>query len=157
MRRSFYRSAAVAGLAAFAALATPLRADDPPACPAIDPPALLRQGFGGQAAPLLGLRVFRDPVTGQLRPPTREEAAALARTTEAEAAPESAPVFEVVEHPDGMKSVDLKGAFMNSVVVTRNADGSVTFRCVPGGAQPAQPAAALTAPQPEARPALEKK
>ena len=95
-------------------------------------------------------------MTGQLRPPTREEAAALASAAEAEAAPEAAPVFEVVEHPDGMKSVDLKGAFAYSTVVTRNADGSVTFRCVPGAA-PAQPAAALPVPQPAARPAPEEK
>ena len=78
------------------------------------------------------MRVFRDPETGRLRQPTREEAAELDRA-EAEAAPESERIFRVVEHPDGMKSVDLQGAFAQAVVVTRNADGSLTFRCMPDG------------------------
>jgi hypothetical protein len=137
-------SLAAAVLATF--LALPLRADDADtrACPAIDPPA---SAVRSQAA----LRVFRDPETGQLRQPTREEAAELARAA-AEAAQESEPIFLVVEHPDGMKSVDLQGALMQSVVVTRNADGSLTFRCVP-----AQLAAPPAAPVPQARPALEEK
>jgi hypothetical protein len=135
-----------------ALLALPLRGDDNRACPAIDPP-LLRQGFGGQAASSPGLRFFRDPETGQLRPPTREEAAELNRA-EADAAQESEPIFVVVEHPDGMKSVDLQGALMQSVVVTRNIDGSLTFRCVPSRLAASPPAAA---PAPQARPALEEK
>ena len=145
------RCLAVAAAAAVAAvLAVPLQADGPPACPAIDPPALLRQGFGGQAAPLLGLRAFRDPVTDELRKPTREEAAAAAKA-EAEAAPERQVVFEVVVHPDGMKTVDLKGAFMAAAVATRNPDGSITVRCVPAGTSAAAPV------PPPARPALEEK
>jgi hypothetical protein len=132
--------------AVLAALAPPLRADDARACPAIDPPAVT-------ARSQTGLRVFRDPETGQLRQPTREEAAELARA-ETEAAQESEPIFVVVEHPDGMRSVDLQGAFMQSVVVTRNADGSLTFRCVPARLA-AAPAPA--APVPQARPAPEEK
>lgn len=126
-------------------LALPLRADDANirTCPAIDPPS---PAMRSQA----GFRAFRDPETGQLRPPTREEAAELARA-EAELAPESERIFVVVEHPDGMKSVDLQGAFMQSLVVTRNADGSLTFSCVPAG-QTAAPA-----PTPKARPPLEEK
>jgi hypothetical protein len=127
----------IAGLAALFAL--PMPADDPQACPAIDPPAFLRPGSGGQAALLPGLRAFRDPVTGELRKPTAEEAAALAQA-EAEAAPERQPVFEVVVHPDGMKSVDLQGAFTSAAVATRNPDGSITVRCVPAGAPSARQA-----------------
>jgi hypothetical protein len=130
-----------------ALLALPLGAEDTRICPAIDRPAL--SAVKHQA----GLRVFRDPATGKLRPPTREEAAELMRT-EAEAAPESKRTFVVVEHADGMKSVDLQGALMQSMVVTRNANGSLSFRCVP--AQFAAGAAA-PAPVPGARPALEEK
>jgi hypothetical protein len=144
-------------LAAFMALPLSAGETGTRACPAIDPPALLRpsfakasEGYGGQASPA-GFRVFRDPATGQLRQPTRAEAAELARA-EAEAAPEAEPIFVVVEHPDGMKSVDLQGALMQSVVVTRNADGSLTFRCVPDRLQPAP-----AAPLPQTRPALEEK
>ena len=144
MKLAFFRPAAFIVSAAF--LALPLCADDPPACPAIDPPTLLRQGFGGQARGQGGLRAFRDPATGELRKPTAEEAAAAARA-EAQASPERQLVFEVVVHPDGMKTVDLQGAFMAAAVATRNPDGSITVRCVP---------AAAPVPPP-ARPALEEK
>lgn len=133
------RSGAAAALAVL--LALPLSADDPVACPPIDPPQA--------AGPRAGLRAFRDPVTGELRRPTREEAAALAGA-EGEAEPERQPVFEVILHPDGMKSVDLQGAFLAAAVATRNPDGSITVRCVPAGASAAAPA-------PPARPALEEK
>jgi hypothetical protein len=133
------RCLAVAALAAV--LAFPLRADAP-ACPAIDPPTV--------AAPQGGLRAFRDPVTGELRKPTREEAAAAAKA-EAQGAPERQPVFEVVVHSDGMKTVDLQGAFMAAAVATRNPDGSITVRCVPAGASAAAPV------PPPARAALEEK
>ena len=117
------RSALLAALAAL--LAFPLPADDPPVCPAIDPPAAARLQ--------VGLRAFRDPVTGQLRKPTPEEAAAAAKA-EAKATHELTPVFEVVVHPDGMKTVDLQGGFTSAAVATRNPDGSITVRCVPAGA-----------------------
>jgi hypothetical protein len=101
-------------------------------CPAIDPPV---RGAGLAAG---GLRVFRDPVTGQIRRPTPEEAARIA---ESEPAPESQPAFEVVVHPDGMQSVDLHGALAARLVIARAPDGSLTLRCLPPGASPApQPA-----------------
>ena len=140
--RSRARSVLVAGLALLPGLF--LLAEDPSDCPPIDPPALLR------AAPTPGLRAFRDPVTGQLRQPTAEEAAALARV-QAEAAPERQPVFEVIVHPDGMRSVDLQGAFLSAAVATRNPDGSITVHCVPAGTSAVALAAA------PARPALEEK
>ena len=109
----------------------------PPAsahCPPIDPPVLLRQGQASGA----GFRVFRDPVTGQVRQPTPEEAA---RWAAAEPAPEAQPAFEIVVHPDGMQSVDLHGAFAASLVIRRGPDGSVTLTCLPPGASPDAPPA----------------
>jgi hypothetical protein len=143
------RCLAVAALAAV--LAFPLRADAP-ACPAIDPPTVAPQkALPSEALAKEGsLRAFRDPVTGELRKPTREEAAAAAKT-QAQAAPERQPVFEVVVHPDGMKTVDLQGAFMAAAVATRNPDGSITVRCVPAGTRATAPV------PPPARPALEEK
>ena len=140
------RCLAVAAVAAV--LAFPLLADDPPACPAIDPPAVaVQKALPSEAlAKEGGLRAFRDPVTGELRKPTREEAAAAARA-DAQAAPERQPVFEVVVHPDSMKTVDLQGAFMVAAVATRNPDGSITVRCLP---------AAAPVPPPD-RPTLEEK
>lgn len=84
---------------------------------------------------------FRDPVTGKLRQPTAEEAAALAARQKL-LTPERALVFEIVTHPDGMKSVDLQGAFVAATVAVRNPDGTVTIRC--GSA-----AAPQTSPPPE--------
>src|SRR5262249_22752509 len=107
---------------------------------AIDPAAQ------ATSRPTAGLRAFRDPVTGKLRPPTREEAAAFARA-EAEAAAERSVVFEVVLHPDGMKSVDLQGAFDVAAVAVRNPDGSVSARCAPAGGAAASPAAPRPAPE----------
>lgn len=146
-----------------ALLALPLRAGDTRACPAIDPSAAAAQkalpaeasssakASEDRLAKAGGLRVFRDPETGQLRPPTREEAAELNRI-DAETTRESEPIFVVVEHPDGMKSVELQGALMQSVVVTRNADGSLSSRCMP-----ARLAAVPAAPVQPARPAVEEK
>lgn len=113
------------------ALAFIAEGDDAPtlACPAIDPPA---------AAAARPLRVFRDPVTGKLRPPTREE---LERLREAQALePKTARVFTTVVRPDGTKVVDLGDAFLFSVVAKREPDGSTQFECVPSrGAGAAAP------------------
>ena len=135
MKIGFHRLAAALAVATF--LAPPLRAGTSRACPAIDPPARA-------VRPQPGWRVFRDPRTGKLRPPTPEEAAELAKM-EAEAGPEAEPIFVVVEHPDGMKSVDLQGAFAQSIIVTRNADGSLRFRCVPARLAAASAAAPVPA------------
>ena len=96
-----------------------------PTCPAIDPPA---------AAAARPLRVFRDPVTGKLRPPTSEE---LERLREAQALePKTARVFTTVVRPDGTKVVDLGDAFLFSVVAKREPDGSTQFACVPSRGEP---------------------
>ncbi|MGH9398920.1 MAG: post-PEP-CTERM-1 domain-containing protein [Thermoanaerobaculia bacterium] len=132
-------------VAAAASLASALPAGEPAACPAIDPPPATQ--------PRAGLRAFRDPETGELRAPTPGESAALARA-EAETAPAEEPIFEVIVHPDGMKTVDLRGAFAASIVVTRNPDGSLTLRCVSAGPRAGDAAPARPSP---AQPALEEK
>jgi hypothetical protein len=109
------------------ALAFIAEADDAPtpACPAIDPPA---------ATAARPLRVFRDPITGRLRPPTREE---VERLREAQALePKTARVFTTVVRPDGTKVVDLGDAFLFSVVAKREPDGSTQYRCVPSRGEP---------------------
>jgi hypothetical protein len=112
------------------ALAPLATADDAtPICPAIDPPATA-------ARPLM-VRAFRDPVTGKLRPPTREE---LARLREAQAlAPKEAPAFTTTVLPDGTTAVNLGDAFLFSVVATRQPDGTLRYECVPHGATNAAP------------------
>lgn len=91
------------------------------------------------AAPSAGFRAFRDPSTGKLREPTAEEARALSRDMARKSA---APVaFEILVHPDGTKSVDLKGAFSMSLVARRRPDGSISYECRPPAAAE-RPAAA---------------
>jgi hypothetical protein len=99
--------------------------DDPPRrvvsdCPAVDPV--------GKA----GLRIFRDRRTGGLRAPTPEEARALYAS--GGRGIESLEPLEIVVHPDGMRSADLKGAFDSELVVRRNADGSLVTACRTAGA-----------------------
>jgi hypothetical protein len=96
------------------------------------------------------MRAFIDPRTGELREPTPEEARALSEAVRKTAAPE--PVdFEPVQHPDGMVSVDLKGAFMSHVIAQRNRDGSFSTRCIPASH------AGSDAPMPAPPPPIEEK
>lgn len=97
------------------------------------PPSRLREPYAA-SPPTAGWRAFVDPRTGKLREPTPEEALELSRRS---ARKLRAPItFHVVEHPDGMKSVDLQDAFTMDVVARRNPDGSVSYECQPRGAAP---------------------
>jgi hypothetical protein len=100
-----------------------------------------------------GLRAFIDPQTGQLREPTPEEAQALSRAARAEFA-RAVESLEAVVHPGGMISVDLKGLFMQDLVVVKRPDGSLSMRCLPDSEKDSTPAA--PAP-PRPAPALEER
>ncbi|MGH9366992.1 MAG: post-PEP-CTERM-1 domain-containing protein [Thermoanaerobaculia bacterium] len=91
-------------------------------CPAVDPVGRAR------------LRVFLDRRTGRLRAPTPEEARALYESSGP--AVEYLEPLEVVTHPNGMRSVDLKGAFSFRAVTRRNPDGSLSTVCRPAAARP---------------------
>jgi hypothetical protein len=99
------------------------------ACPAVDAPSA--------RAPRV--RAFIDPATGRLRPPTVDELRRIAE--ERLAARQASPprVFVVVEHPDGMKSVDLGDAFLFDVKVETREDGASRIVCVPPSNLPANP------------------
>jgi hypothetical protein len=89
-------------------------------CPAIDVPA-----------PVSRLRVFVDPATGRLREPTADELRQLAEARLAARRATAPRAFEVVTHPDGMKSVDLGDAFLFDVRIERLPDGTTKLECVP--------------------------
>lgn len=85
-----------------------------------------------------GMRIVRDPVTGQLRAPTAEEFQAMearelkekaARAAVAPSAP-TAPVE--VRRADGSVKLMLDESQMTYAVVKRNADGSLAEYCVTG-------------------------
>ncbi len=105
----------------------------PDECPAVDVPATSAPG-----AP--ALRAYIDPVTGKLREPTADELRELAEARLKSRAARAPRVFEVVTHPDGMKSVDLGEAFLFDVRIENLPDGSMKTTCVPH----ATPAAAGT-------------
>jgi hypothetical protein len=136
-----FRASAIA-LAVAALLSTSLPAEESSAesCPAIDNPSIgNRQSSIGNHQ----FRAFIDPATGKLRPPTAEELRRLAEERR-RSRTETAPIFEIVVHPDGTKSVDLQDAFLFDLVVERLPDGSMRFQCVPRarGSEAAHPMAA---------------
>lgn len=97
-----------------------------------------------------GVRAYIDPATGKLRQPTGEERAAEARQAAADrkanAGKGRAP--SITKRADGtLVAVDNDGRFMESMVATRNADGSVSYAYLQGEVE-AVPAAA-PAPTPE--------
>lgn len=78
--------------------------------------------------------VVRDAATGKLRAPTAEEAAELAATpapSAARSARRAAPVE--VQHANGAVSLEVDDSLLMYSVARRNADGSITTECVPGG------------------------
>jgi len=88
------------------------------------------------AAEAPGMRIVKDPVTGELRAPTHEEFKAMQdqqlreRALTRSAAPAAAPV--AVRNADGSVKIMLDESQMSYAVVTRNGDGSLTEHCVTG-------------------------
>ena len=81
-----------------------------------------------------------DPATGELRAPTQEELRALEAGTRRALVHESeATTVETL--PDGRKRARLGPEFFRWSVVKVNADGSLTFDCVPMNGLPSAPAA----------------
>jgi len=93
-----------------------------------------------QAADGVGMRIVRDPVTGQLRAPTADEAKAMddaeakARADRAAANPAGtadsrAPVE--VRTSNGVR-YRVNDSFLSYSVMTRKADGTLAMQCVTG-------------------------
>ena len=91
-----------------------------------------------------GLKVVKDPVTGQLRAPTAEESEALDAAAQAlQAQGRSAATGRrgmvsgkagpaTVVHANGMKQQELDESTMSYSVVKRNANGTLDNYCVTG-------------------------
>jgi hypothetical protein len=101
-------------------------AAQPRECPAIDVPVPAAAASGRPA-----FRAFVDPATGKLREPTADELRQLAEERLRSRATSEPRVFEIVTHPDGMKSVDLGDAFLFDVRVEKLPDGSTKTVCAP--------------------------
>ena len=84
-----------------------------------------------QSAPDQGMVVVRDAQTGQLRTPTPAEIRALQpKTATGAARPPVQP--KLVTGPGGRRSVQLGERHMVYSVVTRGADGKLSYQCVHG-------------------------
>jgi len=94
-----------------------------------------------QAADGVGMRVVRDPVTGQLRAPTAEESKAMdEQAAKARAAKVAAdPAGAAADSPPPMEFRQSNGvryrvgdSFLSYSVVRRGADGKLDMQCVTG-------------------------
>lgn len=99
--------------------------------------AMSSAAVAGEPSP--GMRVFKDPVSGELRSPTAEEAAALESAAPGKAlrrAPRGLLTGKVspqsVTAPDGTVSQELDESSLSYTVMTRNPDGSTSMVCVTG-------------------------
>jgi hypothetical protein len=89
-----------------------------------------------------GVRAYIDPATGKLRAATPAERAEEAKQSAAAAAAKSGKGKGVrfVKRADGaVRAEDLEGRFMESVVVVRNADGSLSYGYAAGDASQVDP------------------
>lgn len=96
-----------------------------------------------------GLQIAIDPETGRLRPPTEEEAAALAQGMRDLFGSQSfaaASDTVVTEHKDGMLSAVLGLDTLNFTVLRSNGDGTYSKECV--SSPEAAEAFVAAAPQP---------
>ena len=89
-----------------------------------------------QASPIeSGVRAYIDPATGKLRQPTAAERAEEARQSAAAAKQRQGKGVKIEKQANGAKrAIDLEGRTMESVVVTRAADGSLHYQYVTGEA-----------------------
>lgn len=96
-----------------------------------------------------------DPVTGQLRPPTQEELAALAATMRMLSRDDSK--LQPVYHPDGAISIDLQGTYLSVATATVGTDGKVVFACTTSAKGEPHAHPHVVPARPQAKPVLEEK
>lgn len=82
------------------------------------------------------VKAFIDPATGELRAPTQEEEAALARAIAPRAARHALAEREVFVGRDGTMSYVLGEDGMEDVVVRTSPDGKAVFLCTPRSETP---------------------
>ena len=77
------------------------------------------------------VRVYIDPKTHKVRQPTPEERAAEAKSSTAKAAITKGTGVKMVTYANGTKrALDTEGRLMESVVATKNADGTFSYSFV---------------------------
>lgn len=103
--------------------------------PAADPPL-------ATATQDSGMRAYIDPATGKLREPTAEERQDEARASALRAQTVKGTGVEYKTAPNGaVRALDTEGRLMESVVATRNADGTLSYSYVSGDGSTTPPPA----------------
>lgn len=88
-----------------------------------------------------GVRVYIDPATGKLRQATPAERAEEARQSAEAAKLRKGKGVKMDKRANGaVRAIDLEGRTMESVVVTRAADGSLQYHYVTGDGSQVDPA-----------------
>jgi len=87
-----------------------------------------RAAASNSAVPTAGLKVVKDPATGELRGLDRAEAARM--NSRGTGGPPAAP--RVLDLPNGNKLVLLDGEFMSETVARRAPGGNIVMECHPG-------------------------
>ncbi len=82
------------------------------------------------------MKAFIDPATGELRAPTPEEAAALARAIGPRAERRAQAARQVMVQPNGIQYYELGEEGMVDAVVRIDADGKPVFLCTPRSETP---------------------
>lgn len=94
--------------------------------------AALAQAQRTDGAKVQGLQVAIDPVTGKLRQPTPAEAKALANAFRSMASRSMVGASEVTQSPDGTLIATTGPEFLNTLLASVGADGSLAQACVEG-------------------------
>lgn len=105
-------------------VATPSSAAQTPVAPKVAAPAQVAQAGPTTVAGSAGMRIFRDPETGENGMPT-ESASAL----EGDSNSEDMTGLVQVTLPDGSVMIDLQGRFEESMVVQIDANGQRVQTC----------------------------
>ena len=96
-----------------------------------------------------GMRIFADPQTGEIGPPTTENMSQIARPDDDFSG------LTIVRRADGSKHIDLQGRFQESMIIQLDKNGHKVMNCVPNAqvakalkmAPVAAPAPATTTPR----------
>lgn len=136
-------NAALAGLLMFHAVSARAGGDhDSPASSGVSSPPTERTAQ--IAAMPQGMRVYRDPVTGQLGPPPAGVVSPGLTISEQRMLSRSDQGLKSRMLPDGGVAIDLQGRFSNMSTATLGSNGQATVNCA---ITPAEASAALQAGQ----------
>ena len=101
------------------------------ASPGVTPASSAPEASSTLAGAQAGLRVYKDPQTGEFTDPPPPEAATAAPTERALNRSHEGLVAVPSDVPGGGVRLDLQGRFRSHFIATKDADGKINIRCLP--------------------------